>query len=92
MKIKSISNDIAKRRGFEFVQSLGNANVYKDVNDIYLGIEKNNFKFMYYTDESHKYCIKSTWFYDIFDSDEEFSKYYQEFRELAETIKWRDDL
>jgi hypothetical protein len=75
------------QRGFDECLKDGNTLIFKDVNDIQVGVKNSYYRFYYIVDTVGKYHLRSTKFYD-WDS---FNTFYEEFKELVMTLKWKDD-
>lgn len=75
------------QRGFETYLKDGTTIIYKDVNEIQVGVKNSYYRFYYIIDDVGKYHLRSTKFYD-WDS---FNTFYEEFKELVMTLKWKDD-
>lgn len=75
------------QRGFDEYLKDGNTLIFKDVNDIQVGVKNSYYRFYYIVDTVRKYHLRSTKFYD-WDS---FNTFYEEFKELVMNLKWKDD-
>ena len=87
MGLGLIDKQWMNQRGFETYSKDGTTIVYKDVNDIQVGVRNSYYRFYYIIDNVGKYHLRSTKFYD-WDS---FDNFYNEFKELVMTLKWKDD-
>lgn len=82
-----INKQWMNQKGFETYSKDGTTMIYKDVNEIKVGVENSYYRFYYIIDDVGKYHLRSTKFYD-WDS---FDNFYNEFKELVMTLKWKDD-
>ena len=83
----NVNKQWMKQKGFDEYLKDGDTLIFRDVNEIQVGVRNSYYRFYYIADDVGKYHLRSTKFYD-WDS---FDNFYNEFKELVMTLKWKDD-